>query len=110
MLSAVSSLIVEDLDKSLLPVRGITESQDIKPFTLLTEKTPKRWIPFASKQYKVHNFLVSLYYIYLFNFTMPFENVVCIFKTESMMIFLIVLFTNFRFLFYRNNKLDSLRI
>lgn len=80
MLSAVSSLIVEDLDKSLLPVRGITESQDIKPFTLLTEKTPRRWIPFARKQYMVHNFLVSpsLYYIYFFNFTMPFENQTCI--------------------------------
>lgn len=80
MLSAVSSLIVEDLDKSLLPVRGITESQDIKPFTLLTEKTPRRWIPFARKQYMVHNFLVSpsLYYIF-------FLTLLCLLKIKHVL-------------------------
>lgn len=60
MLSAVSTLVVADLDKgSLRPVKGVSESQSIKPFTLLIEKTPKRWKSFASKQYMVHNFLIA---------------------------------------------------
>ncbi|CAG2217943.1 unnamed protein product [Mytilus edulis] len=55
---SINALIEVKAD-NVICLRGITESQDIKPFTLLTEKTPRRWIPFARKQYMVHNFLIT---------------------------------------------------
>lgn len=60
MLSSVSAQIVKDLGKdNMCAVHGVSESKNVKPFTVIMETTPEYWEIFSSKQYLAFGFQVS---------------------------------------------------